>query len=73
MLNTEVILQSLKEDKGTWNQTSRIQVRGGFLGYKVKVLLFTKCCSYYEGQSTESQSAAHWKNCYDKGLKCKLF
>ena len=37
----------LKTYKGTWNQASRIQVRGGLLGYKsqstatqVKVLLF---------------------------------
>ena len=29
----------IKESKETWNQASGIQVRGGLLGYEVKVLL----------------------------------
>jgi hypothetical protein len=58
----------LKKYKGTWNQASRIQVRGGLLGYKVKVLL--------EYQSTAgSQSTANQVKVLllVEGLLCKLF
>ena len=42
----------LKITKETWNQASRIEVRGGLLGYEdqstseVKVLLVSKYCSW---------------------------
>ena len=65
----QCMIEDLKiiNNKETWNQASRVQVRGGLLGYEIsKCFWMSKyCCMKNKSQSTaeeQSQSTADMKN-----------